>query len=98
MDGLPQGRFAYAHPDRPRESERPARKEEVSRRRRGLDGALPEKNGRGSDRDLRVSFAFPTDAAVSRVFYDYTTIREFLPDAIGGGKVAALADRLPFRD
>src|SRR6202158_3978685 len=37
------------------------------------------------------SFAFPADASVPIIFKNYTTIGEFLADAIGGSEVAAFA-------
>src|SRR5947209_1255905 len=44
------------------------------------------------------SFAFPADAAVPTIFENYTTIGEFLTDAIGGSEVAAFAGGLAVRD
>jgi hypothetical protein len=44
------------------------------------------------------SFAFPADAAVLRVFKDYTTIRQCFTDAVGGGKVARLPGSLALGD
>lgn len=55
---------------------------EVSRRRRGLDEALPEKNCKEYDGELCNSFAFPADAPVAGVFNQYTTISEFFADTI----------------
>src|SRR5271157_3356796 len=44
------------------------------------------------------SFAFPADAAVLSIFQKYTTLSEFLADAIAGGKIAPLPRRLAFGD
>src|SRR5271157_5229031 len=42
------------------------------------------------------SFAFPSDAAVLGIFQKYTTLGEFLADAIAGRKIAPLARGLAF--
>jgi hypothetical protein len=44
------------------------------------------------------SFAFPADASVPIIFKNYTTIGEFLADAIGGSEVAAFAGGLAVGD
>src|SRR5271157_3694404 len=44
------------------------------------------------------SFAFPADAAVLGIFQKYTTLGEFLADAIAGRKIAALARGLALGD
>src|SRR5580693_9928233 len=61
VDGLPQSRFVCVHPYRVRALPGEGL---LSLRRRGWDAARPGRNCRGTYRDWRVSFAFPTDAAV----------------------------------
>src|SRR5216683_2841914 len=67
-------------------------------RRRGLAGDRPGRKFWGIDGCYCASFAFPADASVLIIFENYTTIGEFLADAIGGSEVAALAGRLAFGD
>ena len=44
------------------------------------------------------SFAFPADAAVPRIFNDYTTIGKLFADAIAGREVPAGASSVAFGD
>src|ERR1700687_1504711 len=44
------------------------------------------------------SFAFPAYAAVANIFKKYTTVGEFLAEAIRGGKVPSQPGRLAFLD
>src|SRR5229473_3458139 len=59
-------------------------------RRRGLAADRPGRKFCGARGCSCDSFAFPADASVLIIFKNYTTIREFLADAIRGGEVAAL--------
>src|SRR5256885_7250767 len=68
---------------------RSAKQEFINRRRRGwveLRRARRRCVGDGG-----WSFAFPADAAVPRIFDDYTTIGKLFADAIAGGEVSAAA-------
>jgi len=67
-------------------------------RRRGLAGDRPGRKFRGTDGCYCVSFAFPADASVLIIFKNYTTIGEFLTDAIGRSKVAAFTGGVAFGD
>src|SRR5713101_4385373 len=58
--------------------------------RRGLAGDRPGRKFCGARGCSCDSFAFPADASVPAIFKNYTTIGEFLADAIRGGEVAAL--------
>src|ERR1700675_5193651 len=69
----------------------------VNQRCRDLDEFRQVKNCWGRV-GSHWSFAFPADAAVSRIFKNYTTFRERFADAIGGWKVSCLTRHLPFRD
>src|SRR5260370_11601508 len=64
----------------------PAVRGRLNLRRRGLAGDRPGRKFRGTDGCYCVSFAFPADASVLIIFKNYTTIGEFLADAIGGSK------------
>src|SRR5260370_28270317 len=63
-------------------------------RRRGLAGGRPGRKFCGARGCSCDSFAFPADASVLIIFENYTTIGEFLADAVGGGEVSALAGGL----
>src|SRR6202171_620448 len=69
----------------------PAVRGGLNLRRRGWAEDRPGRKfcgARGCNCD---SFAFPADASVPIIFKNYTTIGEFLADAIGGSEVAAFA-------
>src|SRR3984957_17911338 len=69
----------------------------VNLRRRDWDEFRPAKNCWERVGNYW-SFSFPADAAVSRIFKNYTTFIELFTDAIGGCKVACLTRHLPFSD
>ena len=48
--------------------------------------------------DGGLSFSFPADAAVPRIFNDYTTFGKFFADAIAGGEVPAGASSVALGD
>src|SRR5271168_2188514 len=76
----------------------PCQRRGLNLRRRGWDGVRPGSSSPGIVGVVRCSFAFPADASVPRVLDQYTTIREFFADAIGGGKIALFARGLPLFD
>src|SRR5712664_4120061 len=67
-------------------------------RRRGLAGDRPGRKFWGARGCSCDSFAFPADASVLIIFENYTTIGEFLADAIGRSEVAAFTGGVAFRD
>src|ERR1700722_16068845 len=69
----------------------------VNLRRKDWGEFRPAKNWWGRV-GSRWSFAFPADAAVSRIFKNYTTFIKLFTDAIGGCKIACLTRPLPFGD
>src|SRR6267378_4093724 len=92
--GLPQGRFRCAQ----RFGVAPAKERGLNRRRTGSDVLRPEQNCRGFSWLWRLSFAFPADASVLRILNDYTTIRQFFADAVGGREVAFFLCGIAFSD
>jgi hypothetical protein len=51
-------------------------------------GAVRQAKRCQENRESWISFAFPADTAVPRIFQDYTTFRQLFAEAIGGGEVA----------
>src|SRR5229473_6948519 len=76
----------------------PAVRGRLNLRRRGLAGDRPGRKFCGACGCSCDSFAFPADASVPTIFKNYTTIGEFLADAVGGGEVAALAGGVALGD
>src|SRR5258707_15405975 len=76
----------------------PAVRGGLNLRRRGLGVGRPGRKFWGARGCSCDSFAFPADASVPVIFKNYTTFGEFLADAIGGSKVAALAGSVAFGD
>src|SRR5215469_13832908 len=76
----------------------PARRRRVSRRRKGWGEDRRARKSRKTVGCWSISFAFPADASVPIIFKNYTTIGEFLPDAVGGSEIATLAGGLAFGD
>src|SRR5713101_2266452 len=66
--------------------------------RRGLAGDRPGRKFCGACGCSCDSFAFPADASVPTIFKNYTTIGEFLADAVGGGEIAAFARSVALGD
>src|SRR5256885_10768394 len=66
---------------------RSAKQEFINRRRRGWVELRRARRRCVGDGGL--SSAFPADAAVPRIFNDYTTIGKLFADAIAGGEVSA---------
>src|SRR5256885_3344512 len=68
----------------------------INRRRRGWVELRRVRRRCVGDGGL--SFAFPADAAVPRIFNDYTTISKLFADAIAGGEVSAGASSVALGD
>ena len=70
----------------------------LSQRRRGWGGPARAGCAAIGRIELRISFVFPADTAVFRVFHYDTRIRELLPNLVGAFEVAPLLRRVALFD